>query len=99
MSWSNCGEDKQGRKIGYAHEATCDHDGCKSIIDRGLSYACGGEHGETERGCEKYFCSEHLDNCVEDDGDFWRVCDDCAKALIDSGEWSEDDGSLVRVVD
>ncbi len=62
MGWANCGEDSKGRPIGYAHEATCDEPGCDATIDRGLSYACGGMHGDDdpEGSCEGYFCSAHL---------------------------------------
>ena len=59
MGWANCGEDSQGRPIGYAHEATCDHPGCKRRIDQSISYACGRIHGEDETSCEKYFCEWH----------------------------------------
>ncbi len=47
MGWANCGEDSQGRPIGYAHEGICDHPGCEARIDRGLEFACGGMHGDT----------------------------------------------------
>lgn len=61
MGWANCGEDSQGRPIGYAHEATCDHPGCDKPIDRGLAHACGGMHGDCGgEACEKYFCGDHL---------------------------------------
>lgn len=60
MGWGNCGVDSIGRPIGYVHPATCDHDGCEAVIDRGLSYACGGMHGDGTCSCEKYFCSKHL---------------------------------------
>lgn len=60
MGWANCGEDSNGRPIGYAHEATCDHPGCDEEIDRGLGYACGEMHGEDEMSCERYFCDKHL---------------------------------------
>lgn len=60
MGWANCGEDSDGRPIGYAHAATCDHPGCYAKIDRGLSYACGGRHGQNEFDCEKYFCGKHM---------------------------------------
>ena len=61
MGWANCGEDSKGRPIGYAHDATCDHPGCTAKIDRGLSYACGGMHGDCGgQACEGYFCQEHL---------------------------------------
>lgn len=60
MGWANCGQDSQGREIGYAHEATCDHPGCEEKIHRGLAYICGRVmHGECEWSCEKYFCKAH----------------------------------------
>lgn len=101
MGWGDCGEDSKGRPIGYVHEATCDHPGCDKKIDRGLSYACGDMHGETEYGCEKYFCSEHRENIVEDEGDFNHICDGCKKELIDSGEWVEhpEEGTIIRKPD
>lgn len=61
MGWADCGTDSNGRPIGYAFEATCDHPGCDAKINRGLSYACGGMHGDLGgQACEGYFCSEHL---------------------------------------
>lgn len=99
MGWGDCGFDSKGHPIGYVFSATCDHDGCNKEIDRGLSYTCGGMHGETEFGCEKYFCDGHLRNFVDDDGDLIRVCDSCAKELLDSGEWCLDknEGIIVQV--
>lgn len=92
MGWADCGDDSKGRPIGYAHEATCDHPGCDAKIDRGLSYACGGMHGETEVGCEGYFCEAHReyaeikgDRCVS-------ICAPCveiareADMLVGEGE-------------
>lgn len=60
MGWGDCGTDSKGRQIGYVHSARCDHPGCKTKIDRGLSYSCGGMHGTGEGGCEGYFCYQHL---------------------------------------
>lgn len=96
MGWANCGEDSRGRPIGYAHTAKCDHPGCKKEIDRGLSYVCGGMHGFTEHGCEKYFCSEHL-NYLVDGEESCHVCDECKRALINSDEWHDEDGMLTRI--
>lgn len=98
MGWGNCGTDSQGRPIGYVFEATCDHPDCNKTIDRGLSYACGDMHGETEHGCEKYFCSEHLSICIQTDDDrLINICESCGKAHLEDGEWIEnDDGVLVR---
>lgn len=89
MGWANCGTDSKGRPIGYAHAATCDHPGCEAQIDRGLSYACGGMHGERATVaddadvCEGYFCPEHLD-VLEipdgDDGSRWvQACSTCVE--------------------
>lgn len=47
------------RFAGYAVPAICEHPGCNKKIDRGYAYACGGEPF-SERGCDRYFCSEHL---------------------------------------
>ena len=64
MGWANCGSDSKGRPIGYSHNATCDHPGCKTVIHRGLAYACGGMHGDGghtgDFGCEGYFCGSHM---------------------------------------
>lgn len=84
MGWSDCGVDSAGRKIGYGNSARCDHAGCKAKIDRGLSYACGGMHGDSE-GCEKYFCSDHLFFRYDPDvvEGCRMFCAECAKALDD----------------
>lgn len=60
MGWANCGEDRDGRSVGYAVVAPCDDPACEKEIDRGLAYACGGMHGESEYSCEGYFCSDHM---------------------------------------
>lgn len=87
MSWSHCGTDKQSRLIGYAHEAVCDHEGCSKVIDRGLSYACGGMHGQDEHSCDKYFCEEHLEWTVQLDDHYIDVCQDCMVSLTTSGDY------------
>ena len=95
MGWGNCGTDSEGRPIGYVFAAVCDHPGCKEEIDRGLGYACGGMHGVTEAGCEKYFCGKHRQNFVMISPgvrpDCETVCDQCQKDLLDTGEWYEDE--------
>lgn len=59
MGWSR-GVNNDGRDVGYAVKAECDHPTCHNQIDRGLSYVCGGEHGtDGDRGCGQYFCEEH----------------------------------------
>jgi len=60
MGWAYCGQDSEGRDIGYSIEAICDEPGCDEKIDRGLAYACGGMHGFAEYGCDRYFCYKHL---------------------------------------
>lgn len=44
---------------GYGVPAICEYPTCKKIIDRGVSYACGGEPF-SEHGCDRYFCGKHL---------------------------------------
>lgn len=64
MGYGDCGNDSNGRPIGYNFSATCDHPGCTAAIHRGMAHACGGDHGENDYSCEGYFCPEHL-ICVE----------------------------------
>ena len=98
MGWANCGKDSQGRSIGYAFSAVCDHPGCDKKIDRGLSYVCGDMHGEDEISCEKYFCEEHRQNFIKHAGSTIQICDACYKELLESGYWVEDEeeGLLVQ---
>lgn len=91
MGWGNCGTDSKGRPIGYSHSATCDHPVCNAEIDRGLSYACGGMHGETEYGCEGYFCTQHLTITEIADGECISVCADCLKTLVKEGILAPDE--------
>lgn len=87
MGYGNCGTDSKGRPIGYANDAQCDTINCSKIIDRGMSYACGGEHGETEYSCEGYFCEEHKHQPILDDDHLFyqynvgSLCDDCADTI------------------
>jgi hypothetical protein len=80
MGWGDCGNDSQGRPIGYNFEATCDHPGCNEKIDRGLAYACGGMHGSGE-GCEGYFCDSHLRVVDSDRYELTQgqLCEQCCK--------------------
>lgn len=84
MGWANCGDDTTGRPIGYAYDATCDHPGCDEEIHRGLSYVCGGDmHGDTELGCEKYFCPSHVTMTRVADDDTWAgVCAECRAIFL-----------------
>ena len=62
---------------GYGVPAICEHPDCKEKIDRGVSYACGGEPF-SERGCDRYFCGKHLYYVsFNDDGEA------CKHTLID----------------
>lgn len=85
MGWGY-GVNAEGREIGYLVRATCDHPGCKTKIDRGLSYACGGMHDHNEYGCGDYFCPEHL---------YWHskapkmICAECLKRLGEDKEEGE----------
>lgn len=44
---------------GYGVPSLCEHPSCSAEIDRGVSYACGGEPF-SEWGCDLYFCGKHL---------------------------------------
>lgn len=76
---------------GYGVPAYCEHPDCtRADIDRGMSFACGGEPF-SERGCDRYFCSEHRHfsgfdmegaPCKHEDDckcEFVEVCERCAK--------------------
>jgi hypothetical protein len=80
MGWADCGADREGRAIGYAFEATCDHADCTKGIDRGLAFACGGMHGDLEYACEKYFCEDHqffiVVDCISGVSGV-AICDEC----------------------
>lgn len=80
---------------GYVFDATCDHPGCEAVIDRGLSYACGGMHGvyDKEHGiecCEMYFCGEHMTGChpyANNDDIMIFVCEECCKRIEELRCW------------
>lgn len=62
---------------GYGVPAICEQPECKKSIDRGVSYACGGEPF-SEYGCDLYFCSEHLYYTgIQDDGEICKHEEDC----------------------
>lgn len=53
---------------GYGVPATCEYPTCRRVIDRGMSYACGGEPF-SELGCDRYFCEKHKEyTCWKRDG-------------------------------
>ena len=61
------------REIGYGVPAWCDHPDCEEVIDRGLSYVCGGEAYGGDTGCGLFFCARHL--YAGDTSN--QVCDRC----------------------
>ena len=66
---------------GYGVPAICEYPGCNEEIDRGMSYACGGEPF-SEYGCDRYFCGKHLEHhCFNAGGrrECVEVCERCAK--------------------
>jgi len=80
----------RGREVGYGVRAKCDWHGCKTKIDRGLAYRCGGLSGislDEGIGCGGYFCGEHRKgirrlSCATSTGGHYygEVCNDCAKS-------------------
>lgn len=80
MGWSIGYDEHWNRDIGYGVPAWCDHPDCNEVIDRGLSYVCGGQPYGGEEGCGLYFCPRHLyagdesnqvcDQCLEDETPF-----------------------------
>lgn len=61
MGWAVGFDEHWSRDIGYGVPAYCDHPDCDELIDRGLSYVCGGEPYGGDKGCGLYFCEEHRD--------------------------------------
>lgn len=89
MGWAVGDDRERERHIGYGVPAICDHPECGAVIDRGVSYACGGDHGAT---CGLYFCESHL--LMTDENDKF-VCERCEDDMPpfdpkpDSTEWTE----------
>ncbi len=87
MGWS-VGE-HNGRDIGYGVPAVCDAPGCAEVIDRGLSYVCGGEPYGGEVGCGLFFCAQHRKRWKQG----YACCSRCAdsfppyEAKPDVDEW------------
>lgn len=94
MGWANCGEDNLGRPIGYAHKGICDHPDCEAEIDRGLSYACGGMHGDDEHSCEGYFCYAHLVFAELSDGERVQLCEACTGIAEANGDLADEETPL-----
>lgn len=95
MGWAVGEDHKRFRHIGYGVPAHCDHPGCTTPIDRGISYACGdGVMGDSAFNCGLFFCGDHLGYAppegAEDRGFY---CERCSKSLEsfepspDTEEW------------
>lgn len=63
---------------GYGVPAVCEHPDCNKEIDRGISFACGGEPF-SEHGCDRYFCEKHREYHYWDieEGDWCKHEEDC----------------------
>lgn len=89
MGWSIGYDNTWKRDIGYGVPAHCDHPGCKTEIDRGLGYVCGGAPFGGESGCGLFVCSEHQRANSKCD----QLCQHCAdrrrKKLAPSADHSE----------
>ncbi len=68
---------------GYGVPCVCEYPNCKKRIDRGVSYACGGEPF-SEHGCDRYFCEKHLEYRYweGEEGDWCKHEDDCECEMI-----------------
>ena len=73
MGWSH--GIVEGKNVGYAVRAKCEHPGCGKRIDRGLAYKCGNDIGSGIGFCNGFFCYEHL--CYLGRGGV-QVCQSCA---------------------
>ena len=79
MGWSVGWDSNWKRDVGYGVPATCDHPGCGSSIDRGLSYVCGSQPYGGERGCGLYFCEKHLAYHTHRREGTVQLCERCGK--------------------
>lgn len=86
MGWAVGYDDNLKRDIGYGVPAICDHPGCTTKIDRGLSYVCGGEPYGGEHGCGLHFCNQHLEyhptSGIDDDCDWAQLCQYCREDAV-----------------
>lgn len=72
--------DGQEIEAGYGVPDTCNADGCKIAINRGLDYLCGSTPGGDENGCGHYFCTGHLQLSSADGTP--KMCDGCMADYI-----------------
>jgi hypothetical protein len=91
MGWSLGYDESWSRDVGYGVPSICDQPECGAKIDRGLSYACGGEPFGGEFGCGLFFCLDHIYDCAGKT----NVCARCAAGQPpydpkpDTREWIE----------
>ena len=79
------------RFCGYGVPAYCEHPDCNKEIDRGVSYACGGEP-YSEHGCDRYFCESHLYYTgFDEEGTVCKHKEDCECELAPVCERCRDD--------
>lgn len=60
----------------------CDFPKCNAVIDRGLAFVCGDSPGETEFGCGRYFCGDHMKGRTYGrgkDAEHKQVCGRCKR--------------------
>jgi hypothetical protein len=76
MGWSVGYDSRWNRDVGYGVPATCDHPGCGTELDRGLSYVCGGQPYGGEHGCGLFFCARHM-KTAGDRRDNAQLCARC----------------------
>ena len=97
MGWSIGFDSNWKRDIGYGVPAICDHPDCAIVINRGLSFVCGGEPYGGEHGCGLYFCDQHLQHKDQEkeDGCWPQLCEKCCveadpfEPKPDTQEWRE----------
>lgn len=83
---------------GYGVPCYCEYPSCKKKIDRGMSYACGGEPF-SEFGCDRYFCGDHKSLVFFKQNGDEGLCDhddkeeECNCAMVEVCEMCEAGGS------
>lgn len=93
MGWAVGYDAERRRDIGYGVPSKCDHPKCSEIIDRGMGYVCGGEHGGGEHGCGLYFCSAHLYHAARRAG---PLCPRCLASKSPYKRWAPDEPEWVH---
>ena len=96
MGWSIGFDSRWNRDIGYGVPAVCDYPECGEVVDRGLSYVCGGQPYGGEHGCGLFFCEDHLMHAIAGRATLGpQQCERCAEEdppfepTPDTREWIE----------